>query len=410
MAGAVVIYWDTYRGIIRDTFEAIDEYWLADEETGELVRDEDGSIVQFKSGDLQIVAKPPIAQPRPSSLGGPSGGVLILGTEAHMMEILKHFGAPDYTQRCVPQQLLALPCSMCEPNSLLQIANEGVEPAMWDLAHNLRPDIHVALRHYHLKYAIEQLGASFLRLEQFFCLASLNVPFGQPEIEEAGTKWEKHWKSQVCNQVDLGITVNSYFADEPTADGAARRALGELCGMSVSEGLWSPDVQKGLRRKLGVPDLGLGYKDFNGAAVTLLLLPEDAVISNSNNLLIFAAAEGADYAAFEGPAGMAKPVGVGARSKAGEGGVSVAGKTVAEWEKEQEKYSHLPKLPPHWIRVTSRSSGDVYFYNKRTKESTFEMPEPPLPEGWTKQMSKSTGKVYYFHAKKRMSVFERPTA
>jgi len=409
--GTVVIYWESLRGVVRDTFEAIDEYWLNDEENGELVRDEDGNIVQFKSGELLVVAKPPIAQPRPQTFGGPAGGVLILGTEEHMMTILKHFGAPDYTQRCVPQQLLALPCSMCEPNTLLQVANEGVEPEMWDLASKLRPDIHLALRAYHLKNAVERLGSSFLRLEQYFCLASISMPFGQDNIEESANKWERHWRSQVCNQIDLGITVSSWFPDEPSATGAQRRALGEFCGMTVSEGLWAPEVQKGIRRKHGVPDLGLGYKDVNETTVTALMLPEDAVISTTNNLLIFAGAEGVDYATLEAPSALAKPGGLEdspQRSKVSEG--SVAGKTVAEWEKEQEKYAHLPKLPPHWLRVTSRSSGDVYFYNKRTKESTFEMPDAPLPDGWTKQTSKSTGKTYYFHAKKKLSVFERPTS
>lgn len=410
VAGTVVLYWDGYRGVIRDNFEAIDQYWLADEESGELVRDEAGEIVQFKAADLELVAKPPVAQKRPEGIGGPAGGVLILGTEEHMMKILEHFGEPDFVQRNTPQQLLALPCTMCEPNSLVAAANEGLEPEMWNLATTLRPDIHVALRAYHLKYALEQLGPNIVRLEKFFCLASINMPFGQDEIKSSGSKWERHWRSQVCNQIDLSISTSGFFTDEHSADSAARRALGEFCGMTISEKLWDLEVQKGLRRKYGVPEVRTKYTDVNGCTVTALILPEDAVLDVSNGLLSVEGAEGADYASLEAPSAMAKPVD---SEEAGRGrtseGASVAGKTVAEWEKEQEQYGG-PKLPPNWIRVTSRSSQKVYYYNKQTKQSTFDMPELPLPEGWTKQYSKTTGKSYYFHAKKKLSTFDRPTS
>merc|ERR1719433_122505 len=71
-----------------------------------------------------------------------------------------------------------------------------------------------------------------------------------------------------------------------------------------------------------------------------------------------------------------------------------AGKTVAEWEKEQNQFADQPKLPPGWLRITSKSTGQIYYFNKDTQETTF---DAPLPEGWVQQVSKSTGKTYYFN-------------
>merc|ERR1712107_95943 len=92
-----------------------------------------------------------------------------------------------------------------------------------------------------------------------------------------------------------------------------------------------------------------------------------------------------------------------------EGSTRIQGKTVKEWEEEQRtEFANEPKLPTGWIRVRSRKSGDVYYFNKKTQESTFDFPELPLPKGWTKQVSKSSGKVYYFHAQRGTSTFELP--
>merc|ERR1712187_119598 len=61
---------------------------------------------------------------------------------------------------------------------------------------------------------------------------------------------------------------------------------------------------------------------------------------------------------------------------------SVGGKTLAEWEREQSQFADLPKIPPEWLRIRSKSTGEVYFYNKNTRESTFDLPKFPLPPGW----------------------------
>merc|ERR1712137_730449 len=101
---------------------------------------------------------------------------------------------------------------------------------------------------------------------------------------------------------------------------------------------------------------------------------------------------------------------------------TIQGKTVNQWTAEQQQFQDLPPLPPGWLRITSRKTSEVYFFNKWTQESTFDFPKPvqtasaqatlasgPLPEGWTEQVSKSTGKSYYFNAAKRKSQFERPS-
>lgn len=94
----------------------------------------------------------------------------------------------------------------------------------------------------------------------------------------------------------------------------------------------------------------------------------------------------------------------------------VNGKTIDEWEAEQDQFNG-PALPPGWLRIKSRTDGSVYYFNKKTQQATFVFPalprepvEPPLPPGWTKQMSKTTGQTYYFHAGRKESTYDRPTS
>eukprot|EP01047_Picozoa_sp_COSAG01_P082405 COSAG01_NODE_16815_length_1201_cov_2.035390_1_plen_209_part_10 len=54
-----------------------------------------------------------------------------------------------------------------------------------------------------------------------------------------------------------------------------------------------------------------------------------------------------------------------------------------------------PLLSPGWSTCTSRSSGETYFVNEVTQESTFERPtESALPFGWQCRQSRSTGEPY----------------
>ena len=53
-------------------------------------------------------------------------------------------------------------------------------------------------------------------------------------------------------------------------------------------------------------------------------------------------------------------------------------------------------LPPGWDIRTSRSTGDTYYLNLVTEESTDERPTASaLPDGWTHGISSSTGYLYF---------------
>jgi len=415
--GTVVHYWDGWRGVIRDRFEDGD-FWVIDEESGAVVRDEEsGDIVHFKASELEFVAGPPIAPaPKPGEeLGGPPGGVVIIGTEPQMMKMLQLFGVPDSNERRQPQQLLAIPCTMCEADEISSVVSQEIEDIR-QLAKELRPDIEVALRTFHLQQALDEIGADLYRMDGFYIMVAITVPFPWEEIE-AATGWWKKWRRDVCNQIDVGPIRGFAEPEDPTPEDTARRTLQQECGIEMSLVLWDSEVQKNIRRQLDV-DLPLQFSDKNDARCSVVVLPSDASATVEDGFLKFREAPNADYLAAAGDletGDAAEPVQrrvepvqqmpASSNAKAPE---KPQGKTVAEWIRDQEQFSHLPKVPEGWVRVKSRS-GEIYFFNKLTKESTFEFPETPLPEGWTKEVSKSTGKTYYFHARRRKSQFERPT-
>lgn len=66
-----------------------------------------------------------------------------------------------------------------------------------------------------------------------------------------------------------------------------------------------------------------------------------------------------------------------------------------------------PELPTAWEERTSRSTGDLYWYNPITDQSTYERPEP-LPDGWEMKISTSSGEPYYFNEKTGESTYEKP--
>jgi len=314
-----------------------------------------------------------------------------------MVKILEHFGQPRSQSRCDPQQLLAIPCNMCHPEQLAGAAAEGVAEEVVELARSLRPDIHVGVRALQVKQAVERIGPELLVLEGFYALLAVQAPYSLRACEAPElTAWERARRRDLCSQVDLCITARAdRGADEPH-ETAVRRALGEACGMELVDSIWRADVQTELRKRIGVPELARGFKDAGGAEVDVLLLPDEAGAAMSRGMLCIG--DGWDVASAPAAGGDAG------------GGEKIQGKTVREWEAAQAEFADQPKLPSGWIRVKSRSSGEVYYFNKKTRESTFDMPEAALPAGWTKQVSKSTGKVYYFHAQKRLSQFDRPTA
>lgn len=96
-----------------------------------------------------------------------------------------------------------------------------------------------------------------------------------------------------------------------------------------------------------------------------------------------------------------------------------ANKTASDWAADQAQFAHLPPLPAGWMRVVSRSTGEVYYYCPETNETTFDKPtqaaellsnkKNTLPEGWSQRVSRGNGRVYYWHAETNKSQFEIPT-
>lgn len=277
---------------------------------------------------------------------------------------------------------------MCskEDCPLLNLAADGIDESMFVLARRLRPDIFIDTRAFHLKQATEQIGPDLKKMEGYYCLSAVTLPFGQNDLSKS-TGWERYWMEEVRCQIDLGVSAEgAKEKGENTLEDTAKRALGEACGLCLADYIWSEDTQLKLRRRLGV-DMPLKFWDGPETKVYLLIMPEDVTPVAEKGLLMFGDSKST-------PA-------------EGEGAAGPGGKTIAEWKSDQSQFKDMPKLPEGWIRIRSRTNQkEIYYWNTRTNKPSYEV---PLPEGWTKQKSKSTGKVYYFNAKKRKSTFDIPT-
>jgi len=422
--GVSVVYGsDGKTGVVSDAFAPLNQFWVRDGITNEVVRDEIGDIIAFGAEELQIEGVP--SAPAKTSQ---SARVLVIGTEDQMLQIIQHFGEPDVTQRKDTQMLLALPCSSCgcgpncsrfDPTLLntceeatcpvLTMADQGMDPSMRQLAQSLRPDIaeEIQLRSYHLKQALEQLGPDMVRLDGFYCLSALQMPYGLYDIESADWQDRPHMED-VCRQIDLSVTASGKKTeDEASLEVTARRVLGEACGISISERIWEEDVQMRLRKLLQV-DLPVRYWDGPDAKGYVLILPTDLNVSVRGRTLQFS--QPYTREANSASDARSKETTPAAEAKASaDRGIAAAAtdpskRTVTDWKELQHEFKHLPKLPGGWIRIKSRSN-EIYFYNTSTEKSQFDF---PLPEGWTKHTSKSNGKVYYFHAKLNKSSYDIP--
>jgi len=416
--GVSVVYGsEGQTGVVSDAFAPLNQFWVRDSVTNQVVRDNIGDIIAFGAEQLQIEGSPHV--PAKTSQ---SARVLIIGTEQQMLHIIQHFGEPDVTERKDTQMLLALPCSSCScgPNCsrfdptllktceecscpVLTMASEGMDPSMRQLAQSLRPDIaeEIQLRSYHLKQALEQLGPDVTRLDGFYCLSALRMPYGLYDIESADWQDRPHMED-VSRQIDLGVTAEgNKNEDEASLEVTARRVLGEACSVSISERIWEEDVQMALRKVLQV-DLPIRYWDGPNAKGFVLILPTDLKVSTRGSTLQFSQPLTTPREAIC----ETEPKDTTSDEK-GEatGAVTDPSKrTIAEWKEHQHEFKNLPKLPSGWIRIKSRSN-EIYFYDTRTGKSSFVM---PLPEGWTKHTSKSNGKVYYFNAKLQKSSYDIP--
>lgn len=322
-----------------------------------------------------------------------------------MVKILEHFGEPSVHTRTDPQQLLALPCNMCDPAKLTQMAKGGVTEDIAALGRRQRADIHVGVRALEMKQVVERIGPEIQMLEGFYALAAVQLPQSLEDIDASGVHMrEAHRRRELYNQIDLCITACCEHPEEEAANSSLHGALGASCGVEISANVWSDFVQSRMRKKLGVPfPIRVQAADME---VTVVILPDDCVASKIHGVLCFTEPLGASYADQDSNRDEFVPT-EGSKVEAAREDV-VAGKTVSQWEVEQERdFPGQPKLPSGWLRVRSRTTGDVYYFNKQTKESTYDPPEV-LPAGWTKQVSRSSGKTYYFHAQRNVSTFERP--
>jgi len=89
-----------------------------------------------------------------------------------------------------------------------------------------------------------------------------------------------------------------------------------------------------------------------------------------------------------------------------------------------------PKLPADWAECKDPKSGKTYYYNKKTKETSWKRPEaepaaapepepaPPTPEspadalppGWTEHVDPKSGKTYYYNKSTKETSWKKPTA
>lgn len=403
--GASVTFWGTRRGIVKDAYAPLDEFWVADEGTGQLVRNESGEIVAFKASELAV------QQPTNEGI---SARVLLLGKDVQMMKILEHFGSPECDIRKDVQQLLAIPCGMCKCSpscsrfdplrddlcdpltcQLAKLGNEGVDEVLVELAKTLRPDIEANVRPYHMKQAAEQIGPDLGKMADYYCLASVTMPYGSEDIKVC-SGWERRRRSEIRCHVDLGVTVDAMpDPKDDSPEDTAKRALGDIAGIFLGKRIWGEEMQTELRKKIGV-DIPHKFWDGPNARVFVIIIPDEVEPTVDGEALYF-----------ESTAPL--PVKSPARSTASAAASGTAvegGKNAGEWRDEQSQFAHLPQPPKGWIRVKSRSDGVVYFFHPSTKKSQFDM---PLPAGWSKQVSKSSGKSYFFNAAKRKSMFDMPT-
>ena len=120
-------------------------------------------------------------------------------------------------------------------------------------------------------------------------------------------------------------------------------------------------------------------------------------------------------------------------------------KTIEEWKSAQGRcFGHLKPLPTNWIRMYSRTTGKMYFYNVDTGQSKVEEPScsqtapsisisqpsasltslvpvtpsrsspsegwKPLPANWSRVRSKTSGKEYFYNNITGESQVEEPTS
>jgi len=308
--------------------------------------------------------------------------VLVIGSEEQMFRMLLRFGPTDVTERHNVQQLLAIPCQLCDPNEILPATVGALHHGLHGLASRLRPDIAVSVRSLHLKKVLQQLGGDFLKLPPHFCLASVIMPYGLTDINASVNEPTRHWRQNVCNQIDLQVTAFAKWrVGETSLTETAYQALRDTCGISIAPTMWDEGVQLQLRRQLGADFPIKCFKGKNSLALALVL-PSNATIETREGHLCF-----------------------------GEPAIAPQGSPVAvprcqgEW---QPLVNGPPHLPQGWCYVRSSATGEKFFVQSATGETMLKPPQHELPDGWCRMVSRSTGDLYFSHAEKDLSSFDPP--
>ena len=95
---------------------------------------------------------------------------------------------------------------------------------------------------------------------------------------------------------------------------------------------------------------------------------------------------------------------------------------VKEKKKRKKKKKHRDELPPGWEEAVDEATGDAYYVNAATGETSWERPsgasgaaghavvaaEGGLPPGWEEVFDEDSGGYFYFNAATSESTWDRP--
>ena len=66
-------------------------------------------------------------------------------------------------------------------------------------------------------------------------------------------------------------------------------------------------------------------------------------------------------------------------------------------------------LPNDWVEALDPTSGQMYFYNSVTQETSWERPGASLPNDWVETTDPTSGQIYYYNSVTQETSWERPT-